>query len=115
MIHIAFILSMPNVGSWNGKWTGADGLYVKVRSYPNKSDITSKVLTRKAYYYDFGDGWGASVKCEKVDAKRKQTLKKNSQDFCGYDWMIDEIEQFGRIKTVEERRQERVLGERSKI
>ena len=28
---IVFTLTMPHSGSWNGKWTGADRLYVRTR------------------------------------------------------------------------------------
>ena len=30
---LSFTLSMPNVASWDGKWSGQDRLYVKVHSF----------------------------------------------------------------------------------
>ena len=26
---LSFTLSMPNIGSWNGKWTGSKNLYAR--------------------------------------------------------------------------------------
>lgn len=108
MEHIVYILTMPNVGSWNGAWTGEKDLHCVVKSYSEKSDIPKKVLSMKnGYYYNFGDGWGASIKAEKIKGQEKSKYKKRSKGFCGYEWMIAEIEKYGRIKTLEERNQER--------
>ena len=56
-----------------------------------------------SFYYDFQDGWGASVCVEKMAAIDGQKIMRKSKGFCGYDWMIDEIIQLGRIKTRAER------------
>ena len=29
-IYVAFMLTMPNCGSWNGKWTGENKIYAKI-------------------------------------------------------------------------------------
>jgi len=102
MTHIIYTLSMPNVRSWNGKWTGAEKTYCVGRSYPKKSEALARVLSQPSFYYNFGDGWGASVRIEKVDAKEKTKRVKHSAGFCGYDWMIDSIEKRGIITTSEE-------------
>ncbi len=78
-----------------GKWTGGGKPYVRVRRYP--SDHADKILARGSYYYNFGDGWGASVAVEQVDSKEAAKLRRRSAGFCGYDWMIDSIERHGRI------------------
>jgi hypothetical protein len=111
MKHIAYILTMPNVGSWNGKWSAANRLHCVVKSYTVKSLIPAKVLSMGSYYYNFGDGWGASVECQEVSAKEKTAMRKHSRGFCGYDWMIKEIEDFGRIKSLAERDQEWAISE----
>ena len=112
MTHIVYILTMPNVGSWNGTFTGAGKLYCLVKSYKNDSDIPAKVLSMKSgYFYDFGDGWGASVKAKKIAVSEKLKYKKESRGFMSYDWMVKEIEEFGRIKSLTERQQERRLKE----
>jgi hypothetical protein len=92
MKHIAFILTMPNVGSWNGKWTGQSNLYVKVRSYSNFSNGLKNVLKHGNYRYNFGDGWCANIQIKEVTVKEKNNILKKSKGFCGYEWMIDSIE-----------------------
>ena len=106
---ICYELTMPNIGSWNGKWSSEGNLHCIVRSYSAKSDIPAKVLSMGSYYYNFGDGWGASVGCRVVDGREAARLRKHSRGFCGYDWMVSEIETYGRIKDLAERKQENAL------
>ena len=97
---LAFTLSMPNNNSWNGKWSGAETLYVKVVNMGrSKAKIESaKALVDKgSAYHNFGDGWGASVSIEEVDAKEAAKLRKKSAGFCGYDWMVISLVKVGRI------------------
>lgn len=101
MMTIAFTLSMPNIGSWDGKWSGEERLYVLTRTVNN--DAAAKLLKHKFHYYSFGDGWGAEVKVEAVDGRKGAQLRKKSKGFCGYDWMVGEILSHGRILTREER------------
>ncbi|MBA2877997.1 hypothetical protein HNR63_001051 [Anoxybacillus kamchatkensis] len=90
----AFTLTMPNVGSWNGRWSGEKDLYVKFRTLKNKD---AERVKEGNYYYDFGDGWGANVNVRVVDSKEKQRLQRKSKGFAGYDWMIDSIIENGEI------------------
>lgn len=85
---IVFILSMPNVGSWNGQWSGARNLYCRTRKLTKDLE---KELDGKSFYYNFGDGWGASIKAKKVGAREGDKMEKQSRGFCGYEWMIDSI------------------------
>jgi len=103
MRYFVFKLSMPNVGSWNGKWTGADNFYCRARSYAPKSEKIKNVLASPNHYYNFGDGWGTSINVEECTAKEAARFKRISVGFFGYDWMIDEIEEYGRILTLKER------------
>lgn len=109
MKHFLFILTMPNNNSWNGKWTGSNNLYCIVRSYSFRKnqknfDASFKnVSSTNGCYYDFGDGWGAHVSIRECSAGEKRLYKKQSAGFCGYDWMVDEIEKHGRILKREER------------
>ena len=85
---LSFELTMPNIGSWNGKWTGSDKKYFVIKrmkdkvadkimegaeSIPIYEGFSSKCIgsspPRKNYYYNFGDGWGANICVEQVDAK----------------------------------------------
>lgn len=110
MKHILYELTMPHVGSWNGKWTGEGRGYFLVKSYKKESELPAKVLSMKNYYYNFGDGWGVNINCSQILSSEKAGYKKKSSGFCGYEWMVKEIEEYGRIKTLKERRAERRAG-----
>jgi len=103
---MAFILTMPNVGSWNGKWTGESNLYARVFNFTNRygtskaaKDKAHSILAEGNYHYNFGDGWSANVEVKAVSASEATKIRKESKGFCGYDWMIDSILQDGNIHT----------------
>jgi hypothetical protein len=80
------------------EWTGVGRNYVKVLSVKNKC------LANPGWYeYDFGDGWRAAVIVTEVDGKTARKLRKESDGFAGYEWMIDEIRYLGRIRTLSEK------------
>ncbi len=96
--QVAFILTMPNNNSWNGKWSGEGKLYVKVRKLGKK--WTEKLLPNgesRSWYYNFGDGWGANVEARAVDLSEGNRLTRRSDGYMGYEWMIDSILQHGKI------------------
>jgi hypothetical protein len=96
MKRIIFKLSMPNVGSWNGKWTGSGNKYFRVFKMADKA--VRKLIgdkERMSWFYNFGDGWSASVEASIVPAGEKFP---KSDGFCGYDWMIDSILSRGEIR-----------------
>jgi len=103
MKSIVFILTMPNCGSWNGKWSGEDDFYCRRRTYKNDDEKLKNVMAENYHYYNFGDGWGAGVEVKEMTAKEARKLASKSKGFRGYDWMIDEIEEHGRILIREER------------
>lgn len=86
----AFKLSMPNVGSWNGEWSGKKDLYIQFRKLTNKQ-ITDSGIKEGSHHYNFGDGWSANVSVSEIDSEEKRKLSKRSKGFAGYDWMIDSI------------------------
>jgi hypothetical protein len=92
---------MPNVGSWNGKWTGADRKYYVIEKisdkYMKSKDHFKELLEKKkdSWHYSWNDGWGANVKAEIIDAAEAKKRRKISAGFCGYDWMIDTIKWYG--------------------
>ena len=91
---LSFTLSMPNVGSWDGKWSGQDRLYVKVISFgrsKEQNDRAKEILDKGYFHYSFGDGWSAGVTVKKVDSRDRERLRKKSAGFCGYDWMVQSI------------------------
>ena len=96
---IAFSLSMPNAGSWNGKWSGEGRLYAKIRKLDKAKE---SVLDGTSYSYQWDDGWTASVDVYKVDAKEANKIRRKSVGFYGYDWMINSIIQHGEIRLMED-------------
>lgn len=85
---LAFILTMPNVGSWNEKWSGAANLYAITRS-ANRAQ--TERLAGRNWRYSWSDGWGANVECRLVKGGEIRKLHAASQGFCGYEWMVDSI------------------------
>lgn len=93
---LAFELSMPSVGSWNGKWSGEENLYIKFRTLHKQK---AEEIINKNYSYRFDDGWAANIKVYKVDSKTKNKLEKRSRGFMMYEWMIENIIIHGEIDT----------------
>ena len=48
---LSFQLTMPNVGSWNGKWTGERQLYYETRKAKKERE---NELDGEDFYYNFG-------------------------------------------------------------
>jgi len=91
-MRIAFKLSMPGVNSWDNRWSGEAKRYVIVRS-TKRDDIAGN-----SYGYNFGDGWYACVRAEEVTANEAAMLRRKSDGFCGYEWMVDSIIIHGEIR-----------------
>jgi hypothetical protein len=91
---------MPGVASWNGKWSGERDYYAIIKSFRGKSDIADaeRILRKGYYHYAFGDGWRAAVYVRRVDSAEAREVRKKSNGFCGYDWMIDSIISTDEIK-----------------
>jgi hypothetical protein len=94
-VSVAFILTMPGAASWNGQWSGRGRLYARVLriSQRRADEIVG------AHGYGWNDGWRANVEVRIVDAAESRRLNKNTQGFCGYDWMINSIIEIGHIKA----------------
>lgn len=101
MKKVVFKLSTPNVGSWNGRWTGEGKNYIHIRQLSeNKlSEIGVTDDHPQSWYYRWDDGWGANVSCRIL--KKGERLPK-SDGFCGYEWMIDSILNHGKIMVSHE-------------
>lgn len=94
MRRVEFVLTMPNVASWNGRWSGEGKHHAIVRQL-REGDLARLHIAEgmtPSWYYNFGDGWGANVEARLVPAGAR--LKK-SAGFCGYDWMVDNIIRWG--------------------
>jgi len=58
-----------------------------------------EILDKGYYRYDFGDGWAAGVTVRKVDTKEAGKIRRKTNGFCGYDWMVQSIQDHGKIQT----------------
>lgn len=94
MTRVLFELTMPNRNSWNGAWSGDKKKHTVIREIP----IQQVEKMKPSYYYDFGDGWGASIDV------RLAGREKATNMFAGYSWMIDSILKHNEIR-VEQRKE----------
>lgn len=94
---LSFRLSMPGRASWNGGWSGEDRLYVITKTFTSKKSIEKarKILERGYYSYCWSDGWRAGIEVAEVTPQEAARLRKKSQGFCGYNWMVDTILDYG--------------------
>ena len=90
---IVFELTMPNRGSWNGRWSGESTRHIRVK-YDNS---VPKEVWNKDFFYRWDDGWTACISVIKMSAKEARKLEKDSSGFCGYDWMINSIINYHKI------------------
>jgi hypothetical protein len=110
MRTLSFELTMPNRGSWDGKWTGESNRHIIIRKvsdrYLNKQDHLKTLLEKgqDSWHYSWRDGWGANVTVKIIDGTETRKLRKISDGFCGYDWMIDSILHYGIIMNSAERK-----------
>lgn len=93
---VAFELTMPGRGSWNGGWSGENSRYIK---FMTLSKDKAESIKDKNYSYSWDDGWRANIKTYQVDSAEKRSLSKKSAGFCGYEWMINSIIANGEIRT----------------
>jgi hypothetical protein len=94
---LAFYLSMPNCASWNGRWSGEGRKYVVIETFRGKASTAKaeKIRDTGYYHYSWQDGWGAGITVKEVDSSQAARLRKESQGFCGYEWMVRSIIEYG--------------------
>ena len=91
---IVFELSMPNKGSWNGRWSQEGQCFVRTESERK----VPKDRWNKSFYHRWDDGWTACVTTTQMPAAEAKKLERKSRGFCGYDWMIKSIIRYGEIR-----------------
>ena len=102
---IVFELTMPNKGSWNGKWPQEGTCFVRICSQQK----VPKEYWNKDFYYRWDDGWTACVSVTQMPAAEARKIERRSKGFCGYDWMIDSIIECGQILTRAERDERKAM------
>lgn len=95
MKTVAFELSMPHCGSWNGHWSGENQKHLM---FQRMSDRLAAALDGQSWDYRWDDGWSAVINARVVDATEARKLRKQNAGFCGYEWMVKSILSFGRIE-----------------
>lgn len=95
---LSFTLTMPERKS-NERWSG-DGRYYAVCRWFGRDDREKahRLLAHSPYYHDLG-GWVACITVEQVTAPIARKIKRRSQGFGGYDWMVDSLCEHGEIQT----------------
>ncbi len=94
---IVFTLTLWNS---NNEPMESDFLFAKVRPYKLAGHVEHKI-----YSYTFETGNKVLIEVrESANNKEPDIIRKRSSGFGNCDWMIDEIIQFGRIRTDSERR-----------
>ena len=88
---LCFELSMPNRGSWNGRWSGEEDVHIITKTDRDIGKKRCQELDGKSFYYNWGDGWSACVSCRIIDAKEVAKLRRKNRGFCRYDWMVRSI------------------------
>ena len=98
-LYVKFELSIPNKGSWNGKWTGTEDSHIKTRMITQEQ--LTILLESQPYFYSWNDGWGALISVKQIDSKERTKLEKKQYGFAGYDWMIPSILTHNKITTTD--------------
>ena len=94
---LAFTLSMPGCASWNGRWSGEGKMYGIVKTFRTSREIENalKICEMGYYRYSWSDGWAAGITVKQVSPNEASKIRKSSNGFCGYDWMVDSIIKYG--------------------
>ena len=101
MKHLVFTLTMPHAASWNGRWSGEGGNYVRGAKF---TDAAFKKLPKNLigeHCYRWSDGWEACVTVEEVTGREKVKRLKKSDGFSSYGWMITSLLRTGEIRKPE--------------
>jgi hypothetical protein len=95
MKKVEFRLSMPNRGSWNGRWSGEGREYLIYKTLSEKTLIRLGIemsAAGKSWHHCWNDGWTARIRARIMASNER---KRKSAGFCGYDWMVENILAYG--------------------
>ena len=94
---VVFALTMPGIGSWNGRWSGEGRYYARVK----RNNEVPAAVKGQEFRYRWDEGWEACITVRKVDAREAAKLRSRSDGFLRYDWMIESIIKHGEIRKPE--------------
>ena len=68
-------------------------------SYARVENVTfRKNIGESRFFHSWDDGWTACVTLTRMPAAEARKLERKSKGFCGYDWMIKSIINYGDIR-----------------
>lgn len=97
---LAFVLTMPGVNTWNGRWSGEGELFVDIRNIGRAKASEEKgraLIEGSSYFYRWDDGWCAEVSVSEVTAAEARKMRAKSKGFMGYNWMVNNLLATGEI------------------
>lgn len=89
--RVEFRLTMPGVGSWNGRWSGEGENYLLWRNL-TVEQMSHVEDAGGSWRYPWGDGWTANVSARVMERGER---RGKSVGFCGYEWMVKNILKHG--------------------
>lgn len=115
-MNLVFELTIPGIGSWNGKWSGEGKYYAIVRTGIRSKErvARAKQITGRSFYYRWDDGWAANVHVREIDAREARQCRRKSQGFVGYDWMVNSIWERDKIVSSSDLKAEQAKAESDK-
>ncbi|MEN6430284.1 MAG: hypothetical protein ABFC80_05495 [Coriobacteriales bacterium] len=91
-MYVAFILTMPGVNTWNGRWSGDGKLFAVVKNLGRSKAACDKAVALVGHHgYAWDDGWRADIEVRVVDSAEARRIRSKSRGFLGYSWMIDNL------------------------
>lgn len=101
---VVFELTMPNRGSWNGRWSGENDTHIIVK---HNQSVPADIIG-KDFWYTWDDGWSACISVTKLNSRSPEyrDLVKRNTGFCSYNWMVESIINFGEIRKPNRGREE---------
>jgi hypothetical protein len=105
---LTFRLIMLNVKTCNGRRSDEGRDHVRVVTFRGKSGKAKgqQILSHGSYRYNFGDGWWARIDVEQVSSSTAAKIRRSEPSFCGYNWMVDSIFQFGKILSTHQQNEQ---------
>lgn len=105
MTVLLFEYGHSRIGSWDGKWSGEGSVFAKEvlltkerKQHLESLGIDCKKGVKHKFSHDFGDGWVAEINMTVGNKKDFKEIMKASQGFMGYEWLIDSILKYGKVK-----------------
>jgi len=92
-VRVKFTLTMPQISTWNGHWSGEGKDYFMIRSMRD-TDVEDLLKETHSWGYAWKDGWSARITASVVP---KGARSSKSNGFCGYEWMVNSILERGEI------------------